>query len=71
MYCIRCKEHTGTSSVKTSLTKNNRRMKKGTCALCGSIKCQFLKSDEGKKGSSSIRKKKKKKTLLGLNFFKE
>lgn len=61
MYCIRCKKHTGTSSVKISLTRNNRRIKKGTCTLCGTTKCQFLKSDEGKKGSSSIRKKRMKK----------
>ena len=44
MYCIKCKIITETINPSYSITKNNRNMIKGTCADCGRIKCQFVKS---------------------------
>ena len=39
MYCVKCKKTTNTSNeLVTTTTKNNRRMKRGTCAVCGTTK---------------------------------
>ena len=35
MYCVKCKKTTDTSNEQLTTTKNNRRMKRGTCAVCG------------------------------------
>ena len=43
MYCVKCKKNTETINVKTVITKNNRHMKKGICAVCHSVKTQFVK----------------------------
>jgi predicted nucleic acid-binding Zn-ribbon protein len=45
MYCLNCKIITETINPSNSITKNNRNMLKGTCADCGRIKCQFVKSN--------------------------
>ena len=44
MYCIKCKNITETINPSYSVTKNNRNMLKGNCAVCGRVKCQFVKS---------------------------
>jgi Phospholipase A2-like domain/Domain of unknown function (DUF5679) len=44
MYCLNCKIVTETINPSNSITKNNRNMIKGACAVCGRIKCQFVKS---------------------------
>ena len=47
MYCIKCKKNTDTSNELVIETKNNRRMKRGTCVVCGKTKTQFVKSSKG------------------------
>ena len=44
MYCLTCENITETVNPSYSLTKNNRNMLKGNCAICGRVKCQFAKT---------------------------
>ena len=44
MHCLKCKIITETLNPSYSITKNNRNMLKGICAVCGRVKCQFVKS---------------------------
>src|SRR5688572_11287119 len=53
MYCLRCKRHTETLNETTTVLKNGRPAKRGTCAVCGIQKFQFLSSQ----GSRSKRSK--------------
>ena len=45
MYCLRCKKITDTDDIQFVTTKNNRKMKRGTCSICGITKTQFVKRD--------------------------
>jgi hypothetical protein len=45
MYCLKCKEKTETIDIIQVTTKNNRRMLKGICSVCGSKKSQFVAHD--------------------------
>ena len=59
MYCVRCKKNTKTTSEQIVTTSNNRQMKRGSCAICGTTKTQFIKSiaKPGKaKGGSILNK---------------
>ena len=47
MYCVKCKKTTNTSNEQLTTTKNNRRMKRGTCTICGTTKTQFVKFTKG------------------------
>ena len=47
MYCVRCRKKTNTTNEKIVTTSNNRRMKRGKCAVCGTNKTQFVKSSKG------------------------
>ena len=47
MYCVECKKTTNTNNELVTTTKNNRRMKLGTCAVCGTTKTQFVKFTKG------------------------
>ena len=47
MYCVRCKKQTGTTNEQFTTSKNNRRMKRGKCAVCGTTKTQFVKYTKG------------------------
>ena len=47
MYCVKCKKTTNTSNESVITTKNNRRMKRGTCTVYGTVKTQFVKSTKG------------------------
>ena len=47
MYCVKCKKVSDTSNEQLTTTKNNRRMKCGTCVVCGTTKTQFVKSSKG------------------------
>ena len=47
MYCVKCKKVSDTSNEELTTTKNNRRMKRGTCVVCGKTKTQFVKSSKG------------------------
>ena len=51
MYCLTCKNITETINPSYSVSKNNtgkpgkaRNMLRGNCAICGRIKCQFVKT---------------------------
>ena len=44
MHCLKCKIITETINPYRAVTKNNRNMIKGNCAVCGRVKCQFVKS---------------------------
>ena len=46
MYCVRCKKKTKTTSdLQIVTTSNNRQMKRGSCAICGTTKMQFIKTE--------------------------
>ena len=47
MYCVKCKKVSDTSNEQLTTTKNNRRMKRGTCTICGTTKTQFVKFTKG------------------------
>ena len=47
MYCVKCKKVSDTNNELVIETKNNRRMKRGTCVVCGKTKTQFVKSSRG------------------------
>ena len=47
MYCVRCKKKTETTNEQLATTSNNRSMKRGKCAICGTTKTQFVKSSKG------------------------
>ena len=42
MYCVRCKTKTGTKNEKLVTTTNNKTMKRGSCARCGTTKRSLL-----------------------------
>jgi hypothetical protein len=48
MYCLRCKVHTETLNETDVVLQNGRRAKRGTCAVCGIYKYQFLKAKMGR-----------------------
>jgi len=48
MYCVKCRQFTGTRDVKQKTTKNNRQMLQGICVVCGTKKSKFIKSQKGK-----------------------
>ena len=55
MYCVRCKKKTKTTSdLQIVTTSNNRQMKRGSCAICGTTKMQFIKAVA--KGGSILNK---------------
>jgi len=43
IYCLKCKKKTQTTDETTVVTKNERLMKRGRCAECGTMKNQFVK----------------------------
>ena len=47
MYCVKCKKTTVTSDVQVVDSRNGRKMKRGTCVICGTTKTQFIKAQEG------------------------
>ena len=47
MYCVKCKKVSDTNNEQLTTTKNNRRMKRGKCVVCGTTKTQFVKSSKG------------------------
>jgi len=44
IYCLKCKKKTDTKDEHKTVSKNGRSMIKGTCAVCGSKKSEFVKS---------------------------
>ena len=47
IYCLKCKIKTPTLNLIESITKNNKPILKGTCEICDSKKCKFIKSKVG------------------------
>ena len=47
MYCVKCREKTGSKDIIEVITKNNRNMLKSTCTVCGGKKSTFVKKVEG------------------------
>ena len=46
IYCLKCKSHTPNVNEEELLTKNNRRIIKAKCSVCGKNKSKFLKSSK-------------------------
>ena len=55
-YCVKCKSVTDSNNVEYVMSKNNRRMMKSTCAVCGGKKTTFVKSNTGGDIASTISK---------------
>src|SRR5580692_11471449 len=45
MYCVKCKRKTESNNISEVKTKNDRRMLKSICSVCGAIKSSFVKND--------------------------
>ena len=43
MYCVKCRKKTETTDIEETTSKNNRKMLRGKCAVCGTTKTQFIK----------------------------
>ena len=51
MYCVKCKQKTDSKNAVKDISKNNRRMIKSICCICGSKKSSFIaKPQENKSG---------------------
>ena len=69
MYCVRCKKNTKTTSdLQIVTTSNNRQMKRGPCAICGTTKTQFIKTKGGSILNKMINNLPVEMHLLGHNF---
>jgi len=47
MYCVRCKQKTESKNIVEITSKNNRKMLKSTCSVCGGKKSSFVKTGSG------------------------
>jgi hypothetical protein len=45
MYCVKCKRKTESNNISEVKTKNDRRMLKSICSVCGAKKSSFVKND--------------------------
>ncbi|XP_065643017.1 uncharacterized protein LOC136074610 [Hydra vulgaris] len=54
MYCVKCRKKTNTLNLQNVVSKNNRNMQRGNCAICGRLKTQFVSSKTGGDLVSSI-----------------
>ena len=43
--CLKCKGITETNDITHTFSKNNRKMMKGKCKTCKSVKCKFVKNN--------------------------
>ena len=48
LYCLQCKKNTENIDPETSSTSNGKAMILSKCAMCGSKKSRFIKSQEAK-----------------------
>ncbi len=46
LYCVRCKQKTETNNVEEVMSKNNKRMLRGNCFICGTKKCSFISNNK-------------------------
>ena len=42
VYCLKCKGITETNDITHTFSKNNRKMMKGKCKICKTVKCKFV-----------------------------
>ena len=58
MYSVKCKRMTDTQNLQHAISKNNRKMLRGSCSVCGSRKSQFIttESQQGGDLTNSINK---------------
>lgn len=49
IYCSKCQEKTKTNNVEHAMSKTNRPMLKGECAVCFTRKSTFVKMNRNKK----------------------
>ena len=42
IYCLKCRKKTKTDNIKIMTSKNNRRMQRGTCSICNTVKNKFI-----------------------------
>lgn len=47
VYCVRCKQKSDTTDIQNVTSKNGRPMLRGTCAVCGNVKMQFVSTVGG------------------------
>jgi hypothetical protein len=47
LYCVKCRQKTESKDITQTISKNHRNMLKGICAICGSKKSSFIKSNIG------------------------
>jgi len=47
MYCVKCKRKTEAVDIQSVVSKNNRSMLRGRCAVCGCTKTQFVAKSTG------------------------
>jgi Domain of unknown function (DUF5679)/Phospholipase A2-like domain len=50
MYCVKCRNKTDTNNLQNVVSKNGRPMLRGTCAVCGTTKTQFMPSKKAAGG---------------------
>ena len=50
MYCLRCKQNTESKNIEKATSKNNRKMLKSICSVCGCKKSRFIKNDRSGTG---------------------
>jgi len=47
MYCVKCRIKTESNNITEVITKNNRKMLKSICVICGSKKSSFISNKTG------------------------
>lgn len=47
IYCIKCKNHTGSIKPKVVTTANNRKRLTGKCTVCSTMKSKFIGNKTG------------------------
>jgi hypothetical protein len=47
IYCVKCRQKTKTVNPKQDISKNNRPVIKGKCAICGILKNVFISKKQG------------------------
>ena len=50
LYCVKCKSKTESRDIQNAVSKNNRHMLRGVCAVCGTTKTQFVKGTPSHSG---------------------
>lgn len=54
IFCLKCKTFTDNLNIEKIKTKNNKKMVKAKCSVCGTTKNKFLKTSNNSKGFGII-----------------